>query len=109
LNTSKLSISTLVYGLADAYAIDDQETIAKIIFGAAAADDWATKAFAHTAKLAFETTSKPDAGLRTVVTVTMTRSRTLMEHPEIQDHLDSGNGMAWNLLRVVCQKPIRQF
>lgn len=100
-NDNRLTINTLMYAMADKYAIEDLKLLAKTKFENAAADDWETSAFAHAAGLALETTPPTDNGLREVVVKTLNEHRGLMDYEEIQNLLDSGNGLAWRLLQVV--------
>jgi hypothetical protein len=103
-NTSRLSTNTRIYALADKYAIEDLKMLAKTKFVEAVSEDWESKSFAHAAELVFDTPPKSDRGLRTVVIETLNQHRDLLDYQEIQDLLDSGNGMAWALLKAVCCK-----
>ena len=99
---NKLTTNTLMYALADKYDVDGLKMLAKKKFAAAAIHDWDTTAFAQAALLAFTTTPTVDTGLREVVIDVLNDHRDLLEYEEIQVLLNSGNGLAWALLKVIC-------
>lgn len=101
LDTERLTINTLMYALADKYAIDDLKVLAKTKFEEAVVQDWDSQAFAHAAELVFTTTPSSDQGLRKIVIKTMNQHRDLVNYEEIQNLLNSGNGMAWALVQVL--------
>lgn len=99
----RLTTNTLMYALADKYEIEDLKLLAKSKFAdAATTDDFSIDAFVHAAELVFSTTSRTDYGLRKEVINVLDRNRGLLEDKSVQSLLESGNGMAWAMLRVVC-------
>ena len=101
LDTTELSTNPLMYALADKYEIDDLKELARTKFAYAAIKDCKPQAFAYAAGLVCETTPKTDVGLRNVVFETMNDHRELLDYEEIQQLLDSGNGMAWDLVKEI--------
>ncbi|KAK5074610.1 hypothetical protein LTR70_010116 [Exophiala xenobiotica] len=85
----------------DKYGIDDLKDLARTKFEQAVADDWDSQAFAHAAELAFNTTPGSDRGLRAAVIKTINDHRELIDYEEIRALLDSGNGIAWALVKVL--------
>jgi len=104
---SKLCTNSLMYALADKYGIDDLKEVARAKFAAPAAEDWKLKAFALSAGIVCETTPKVDKGLRRVVVEILNEYRELLDYEEIQELLDSGNGLAWEMLKTVCEQQAR--
>ncbi|KIX05919.1 uncharacterized protein Z518_03893 [Rhinocladiella mackenziei CBS 650.93] len=105
LETTELSTNARMYALADKYEIDDLRELAREKFANAAARDWKSKAFAYAAGLVCKTTpSKGDVGLRKVVIDTIDAHQELLNYEEFQELLDSGNGLAWELLKLICRQ-----
>lgn len=100
-NMERLTTNALMYILASKFAIDDLKHLAKVKFQAAVSQDWQNLAFAHAAELVFSTTPASDQGLRSIVIQTINQHRDLADCKEIQALLDSGNGMAWELVKVL--------
>ena len=87
--------------MADKFGINDLKTLARTKFEDAAIQDWESQAFARAAELVFTTTPSSDLGLRSIVIKTINQHRRLVDYEEIQQLLDSGNGMAWALIQVL--------
>jgi len=101
LDTERLTVNTLMYALADKYEIEDLKALAKAKFEQAVLQDWESRAFAHAAGLAFDTTHSSDQGLRSVIVKTINQHRELVNRESVQDLLKSGNEMAWALIQVL--------
>lgn len=100
-DTEKLVVNVDLYALADKYGIEDLKLLAKAKFSMAAEQNWKSEAFVRAAELAFRNTPSSDLGLRSVVISTLYKHRELTDYEEVQDLLDSGNGIAWRLVKAL--------
>lgn len=105
IHTARLTVNALVYATADKYEIDGLKDVAKAKFEEAVLEDWKSPAFAYAAELVFSTTPSSDQGLRSIVIDTINKHRELVKYEEIQNLLDSGNGMAWAFVQVLLSSP----
>lgn len=101
LDVARLTVNAKMYALADKYDIPDLKALAKVKFEEAVLQDWESLAFAHAAELVFETTYHSDQGLRSVVISTIDQHRSLVNYEEVQNLMNSGNGMAWALVQIL--------
>lgn len=101
LATERLVVNTLMYALADKYAIENLKELAKLKFEAAMVQNWDGQVFAHAAELVFTSTPSTDQGLRAIVSKTLNDHRELVNYDEVRNLLDSGNGMAWAFVQVL--------
>lgn len=101
LDSTGLTTNALMYALADKYRIDDLKELSRLKFAKAAAIRWQSREFVSAVQIICETTSKADMGLRNVVANTVNAHRELMDNKEIQKLFDSGNGLAWELVKVI--------
>lgn len=100
-NADRIIVNAQVYALADKYAIEDLKRLAEAKFTESAEKSWRSEAFVQASQLVFETTPSTDLGLRSVVISILHEHRELMTYEEVQDLLDSGNGIAWQLVKAL--------
>ena len=100
-DAERLVVNVDLYTLADKYGIEDLKLLAKAKFSKAALQNWKSAAFVRAAELAFQNTLSTDLGLRSVVLRTVHEHLELTDYEEMQNLLDSGNGIAWQLVKVL--------
>lgn len=105
LDTERIVVNANLYALADKYGIPDLKLLAKTKFSTAAAQNWRSEAFVRAAGLAFKNTPSSDFGLRSIVIKTLIKHWELINYEEVQDLLDTGNGIAWQLVKVLLSRP----
>lgn len=104
-DADRVVINAHLYALADKYGIEDLKNLAKAKFTKAVEHSWRSEAFVQASRLAFENTPSSDLGLRSVVVNTLHRHLELMDYEEVQELLDSGNGIAWQLVKALLGRP----
>jgi hypothetical protein len=95
----KLTTNTLMYALADKYSIDDLQKLAKSKFQLATTGFIFNETFADVARLVFDTTPRPNNGLRDVVVEVLNEHRGLLDYSSVRELCESDNGLAWRLLQ----------
>lgn len=95
----RLTLNAKMYVLADKYGIPDLKLLARHKFEVAANKDWKSKEFVQAAALVFENTLSSDEGLRSIIAGIIIAHPELVHYYEVANLLESGNGIAWKVLR----------
>lgn len=103
-DANRIVINAQLYALADKYGIEDLKRLALAKFSNAAEQNWRSEAFVQASRLIFEDTPTNDLGLRAIVVKIMHNHKELMDYEEVQELLNSGNGIAWHLVKSLLSR-----
>lgn len=95
----RLTVNAKMYVLADKYGIPDLQMLARNKSKVAANKNWKSKEFVYAAALIFENTLSSDEGLRSITAGIIIAHPELIHYYEVANLLESGNGIAWKVLR----------